>query len=109
MDNSLALNKNELVAYLKKPASQFTKEDIKRFIAENDIDMVNFMYPGGDGRLKTLNFVVNDLGYLDEILSCGERVDGSSLSPLSRQAVATCMSSRDIVRLLLIRLLRRKP
>lgn len=81
MDNRLALNKNELVAYLKKPASQFTKEDIKRFIMENEVNMVNFMYPGGDGRLKTLNFVINDLDYLDEILSCGERVDGSSLFP----------------------------
>lgn len=81
MDNRLALNKNELVAYLKKPASQFTKEDIKRFIMENEVNMVDFMYPGGDGRLKTLNFVINDLDYLDEILSCGERVDGSSLFP----------------------------
>lgn len=41
--------------------------------------MVNFMYPAGDGRLKTLNFVINDAAYLDTILSFGERVDGSSL------------------------------
>ena len=41
--------------------------------------MVNFMYPGGDGKLKTLNFVINDLDYLETILTCGERVDGSSL------------------------------
>ena len=27
--------------------------------------MVNFMYPAGDGRLKTLNFVINNLGYLE--------------------------------------------
>jgi glutamine synthetase len=46
---------------------------------KNDIRMVNFMYPGGDGKLKTLNFVINDLAYLDTILTCGERVDGSSL------------------------------
>ena len=32
-----------------------------------------------DGRLKTLNFVINDAAYLDAILTCGERVDGSSL------------------------------
>lgn len=43
--------------------------------------MVNFMYPAGDGRLKTLNFVINNLSYLDAILTCGERVDGSSLFP----------------------------
>lgn len=41
--------------------------------------MVNFMYPAGDGRLKTLNFVINNQAYLEAILTCGERVDGSSL------------------------------
>ena len=43
--------------------------------------MVNFMYPAADGRLKTLNFVINNASYLDAILTCGERVDGSSLFP----------------------------
>ena len=70
---------NSLVEKLHKPSSAFTKEDIKAFVRESGIRHVNFMYPGGDGRLKTLNFVVNDADYLDEILSCGERVDGSSL------------------------------
>jgi len=37
------------------------------------------MYPAEDGRLKTLNFIINDFEYLDTILSYGERVDGSSL------------------------------
>lgn len=70
---------NTLVEKLGKPRDKFTKADIIGFIRENGIRHVNFMYPGGDGRLKTLNFVVNDLDYLDEILTCGERVDGSSL------------------------------
>lgn len=39
------------------------------------------MYPAGDGRLKTLNFVINSMAYLEQILTCGERVDGSSLFP----------------------------
>jgi glutamine synthetase len=39
------------------------------------------MYPAADGRLKTLNFVINNLDYLETILTCGERVDGSSLFP----------------------------
>ena len=76
---SIDLSCNGLVAALKKPREQFTKEDIKSYIRKNGIRHVNFMYPGGDGRLKTLNFVINDGAYLDEILSCGERVDGSSL------------------------------
>ena len=78
-NDALAFNANELVAFLQKPKEEFTKADIVRFVMENDIEMVNFMYPGGDGKLKTLNFVITDLDYLDTILTCGERVDGSSL------------------------------
>ena len=54
----LALNANQVVAYLQKEPREFTKADIIRFIEENNIRMVNFMYPGGDGKLKTLNFVI---------------------------------------------------
>lgn len=78
-NDTLALNANKVVAYLQKPASEFTKEDIINFISHNDIRMVNFMYPGGDGKLKTLNFVITNEAYLHTILTCGERVDGSSL------------------------------
>ena len=81
MNRELELNPNKLVAYLGKPSKEFTKADIVRYITENDIRMVNFMYPAADGRLKTLNFVINNAAYLDAILTCGERVDGSSLFP----------------------------
>lgn len=81
MDKTIALNKNELVQYLQKPMKDFTREDIIRFVSEKGIEMVNFMYPAGDGRLKTLNFVINSLEYLETILTLGERVDGSSLFP----------------------------
>ncbi len=81
MNKELEMNPNRVVAYLGKPCSEFTKADIVRYIAENGIRMVNFMYPAGDGRLKTLNFVINNAAYLDAILTCGERVDGSSLFP----------------------------
>ncbi len=80
MENKhLTLNANPVVAFLQKPANEFTRADIIRYVMENDIQMINFMYPGGDGKLKTLNFVINDLAYLETILTCGERVDGSSL------------------------------
>lgn len=79
MNRELALNPNKLVSFLGKPAKEFTKADIVEYITKNDIRMVNFMYPAGDGRLKTLNFVINNAEYLDTILTCGERVDGSSL------------------------------
>mgnify|MGYP000241263034 FL=1 len=81
MNKELEMNPNQLVAFIGKPCAEFTKADIIHYIQENGIRMVNFMYPAGDGRLKTLNFVINNLGYLDAILTCGERVDGSSLFP----------------------------
>lgn len=81
MDRHLTLNKHEIVRSLGKPQCDFTKDDIIKYISDNGIEMVNFMYPAADGRLKTLNFVINDLDYLDTILSLGERVDGSSLFP----------------------------
>ena len=78
-DNLILHNANPLVGFLQKPAEKFTKSDIIKYVRENQIRMVNFMYPGGDVKLKTLNFVVTNLQYLDTILTCGERVDGSSL------------------------------
>jgi glutamine synthetase len=81
MNCELDMNPNRVVAFLGKPCKEFTKADIVRYIRENGIRMVNFMYPAGDGRLKTLNFVINNAAYLDAILTCGERVDGSSLFP----------------------------
>lgn len=79
MDDRIALNPNKLVQFLGKPADQFTRKDIIKFIENNGIKMLNFRYVGGDGRLKTLNFVINSRQHLEHILATGERVDGSSL------------------------------
>lgn len=79
MKDAIALNPNKLVKALGKPAQDFTKADIIRFIEQNDIRMLNFRYVAGDGRLKKLNFVINNKAHLDRVLSMGERVDGSSL------------------------------
>ncbi|MDR0799096.1 MAG: glutamine synthetase family protein [Dysgonamonadaceae bacterium] len=74
-------NVNEIVSFLGKSAKDFTRADIKKFIIENKIEFVNFMYSAADHKLKTLNFVINNEEYLDSILTFGERVDGSSLFP----------------------------
>ncbi len=80
MDNSkFSLNPHVLENYLQKPAVEFTKADLIRFIKENRIEMLNFRYAAEDGRLKTLNFIITSREHLDLILSTGERVDGSSL------------------------------
>ncbi len=75
----VALNPNKLVKFLRKPAAEFTRHDIIRYIEEANIEQVNFRYVGEDGKLKTLNFVITSRDYLESILSTGERVDGSSL------------------------------
>lgn len=81
MNKELDIRTNSISALLGKPASQFTKADIKAFMKERDIRMLNFMYPAADGRLKSLNFVINSEEYLDSVLTSGERVDGSSIFP----------------------------
>ena len=80
-DKNLEMTPNQVVSFLKKKQEDFTKEDIIGFIRANGIRMVTFMYPAEDGRVKTLNFIINSLDYLETILSQGERVDGSSLFP----------------------------
>lgn len=80
MDQSeISLNPNKLVQYLDKPASDFTRKDIVKFIEGNGIQMLNFRYVAGDGKLKQLNFSINSKKHLEELLVSGERVDGSSL------------------------------
>jgi len=80
-EKELLLSKNLIVNYLNKPQRDFTREDIIKYVCDNNVEMINFMYPAADGRLKTLNFVINNYSYLETILTLGERVDGSSLFP----------------------------
>lgn len=79
--NPFAMSRNHLERTLGKASATFTRADIIDYISREGIEMVNFMYAAADGRLKTLNFVINSLEYLETILSTGERVDGSSLFP----------------------------
>ena len=79
INRQISTNLNPVFRQLDKDPKDFTKEDIIKFIVNNEIKMLDFHYVGGDGRLKTLNFVVSDIDYLEQVLSHGERVDGSSL------------------------------
>lgn len=81
MNEYTSMNPNPLVQYLNKPSSDFLRSDIIRYIEDNDIEMINFRYVAWDGRLKSLNFVINSKEHLENILTAGERVDGSSLFP----------------------------
>lgn len=81
MDKRFSMNPNKLVAALQKMPEDFTREDIVSFCVENNVEFVNFHYCGWDSKIKTLNFVIHSQAHLEEILTAGERVDGSSLFP----------------------------
>jgi len=55
------------------------KEEIVRFISENNIKILNLCHIPEDGRLKTLSFSTANKERVYEILDLGERVDGSNL------------------------------
>ncbi len=75
----VAMSANPIVRELGVPPEQFTKQGLMKFIEKSNIQMLNFRYAAGDGRLKTLNFIITSRPQVDRILSAGERVDGSSL------------------------------
>lgn len=48
------LSPNLLEKWLQKSSKEFTKQDIIDFVIGNDIEMLNFRYVAGDGKLKGL-------------------------------------------------------
>lgn len=81
MESIFSLSPNPLVRYLQKPAELFTREDLIKYMEGNQIQQLNFRYLAADGRLKTLNFMIESHEHLESVLTFGERVDGSSLFP----------------------------
>ncbi len=81
MSKEMDIRSASIASIIGKNAAEFTKADIKAFIKDYGIRMMNLMYPAADGRLKSLNFVINNSKYLESVLTSGERVDGSSLFP----------------------------
>jgi glutamine synthetase len=55
------------------------KEEVVKFVSENNVKIINFCHVPEDGRLKALSFSTVDKNRILEILESGERVDGSSL------------------------------
>lgn len=78
-DSQIEMNPNRVVRYLGKSPEELTKSDLIKFVEDNNITGINFHHVAGDGRLKTLNFVITSKADLDRLLSSGERLDGSSL------------------------------
>ncbi|MBI5060015.1 glutamine synthetase beta-grasp domain-containing protein [candidate division KSB1 bacterium] len=64
---------------LNKPAALWQADDLVALAREYGIRLVALMHVGGDGWLKTLDFAPRDLHHFRDVLSGGERCDGSSL------------------------------
>ena len=70
---------NKLEQWLGKPAAEWTVEDLLLLCREREIRMISLMHVGGDGWLKALDFVPRDESHFRNVISGGERADGSSL------------------------------
>jgi glutamine synthetase len=68
-----------LARLIGKSSDRWTVDDLVEVVGRLGIRLVSLMHVGGDGWLKTLDFVPRDLPHLREVLSFGERADGSSL------------------------------
>jgi glutamine synthetase len=63
------------------PRSEWGVDDLVGLVSDRRILVVSLMHVGGDGWLKTLDFVPRSVGHLRDIMQGGERADGSSLFP----------------------------
>lgn len=70
-----------IVRLLQKSAADFTCSDLVQAVDQLDLHQVNLRYVGGDGRLKSVAFPVDSREHLVQVLTWGERVDGSSIFP----------------------------
>ncbi len=66
---------------LDKPRAAWTAADLVELVRARGIQVVSLMHVGGDGWLKTLDFVPRSAQQLEDIIEGGERADGSSLFP----------------------------
>ncbi len=62
-----------------RPAETWTADDLAALAVERGVRLVSLMHVGGDGWLKALDFVPQSRQHLRDVLTGGERADGSSL------------------------------
>ncbi|MCB2200167.1 glutamine synthetase [bacterium] len=78
-DEGQLLPSSRLERMFGKSPDQWTADDLIEFVREHRIRVVSLMHIGGDGDLKTLDFVPRDFMHLRDVITGGERADGSSL------------------------------
>jgi glutamine synthetase len=64
---------------LGRAPAEIRAEDLADFAADRGVRLVSLMHVGGDGWLKTLDFVPRGREHLLDVIRAGERADGSSL------------------------------
>lgn len=69
----------KLARLIGKPAGTFTVDDLIGLVTTQRIRLISLMHVGGDGLPKTLDFAPGDVNQLRNILTGGERSDGSSI------------------------------
>ncbi len=74
-----SLSARKLTELINKSPDAWTTDDLIGFCRDNDVRMVSLMHVGGDGWLKTLDFVPGDEAHFRNVIAGGERADGSSL------------------------------
>ena len=62
-----------------KPRDKWTVEDLVALVDRRQIELLSLMHVGGDGWLKTLDFVPRNRSHLVDVIEGGERADGSNL------------------------------
>lgn len=70
-----------LERWIGRPSSEWQIDDLVGVFRDRDLKLLCLMHVGGDGLLKTLDFVPRSLSHLRDVLIGGERADGSSLFP----------------------------
>ena len=59
-----------------KPPGEWAVDDLVALVRDQGIRVLSLMHVGGDGWLKTLDFVPRDPAHLTDVLTGGERADG---------------------------------
>ena len=78
-DTELLLPASRLERLIGRPSPSWTEDDLVEVFTGQRLRLVSLLHVGGDGWLKTLDFVPRDVAHLREVLAYGERADGSSL------------------------------
>lgn len=84
---------SRLERLIGSPAHAWTVDDLVDVFVKERLRLVNLMHVGGDGWLKTLDFVPRDREHLRDVLTSGERADGSSLFGM----LGVSVTSSDVI------------